>query len=113
MSDAVDMIEALGGELITYRPWGGVARQFKAIVEREPSRVASGPSGNYPVKELEILVPRDEIHGVLTVQKGKDCVSFKRSLGDAQEEEFKVTKIVAEDSGLAGGGGMFRLMVQA
>lgn len=113
MSDAVDMIAALGGELVTYRPWNGTERQFEAIVERQPSQVAGSQAGSYPVNTLEVTFPRDAIDGVLTVQPRKDRIRFKKNLGDSQETEFVVNKIVREDVGIGGMGGMFTVEVQA
>lgn len=113
MSDAVNMVAALGGELVTYIPYGGTSTQFKAIVERRPSQIAGSPAGSYPVNTLEVTIPMDATNGVLTVQPRKDCLRFKKNLGDSQETEFSVQKIMDEDTGLAGSGGMFRVLVQA
>lgn len=113
MSDATIMIAALGGELVTYRPWNGTEQQFLAIVERQPSQIAAGPAGSYPVNVLEVTFPIDATDGVLTVQPRKDRMQFKKSLIDSQETEFVVQKIVKEDVGLAGSGGMVTVQVQA
>lgn len=113
MSDAVDMVASLGGELVTYIPYGGTARQFLAIVERRPSQIAGSPAGSYPVNTMEVTIPMDATDGVLTVQLRKDAMRFKKNLGDSQETEFSVQKIMEEDAGLAASGGMFRVMVQA
>lgn len=113
MSDVVSMIAALGGELVTYIPYGGTARTFEAMVERQPSQVAASPAGSYPVNALEVTFPMDTVDGVLTVQPRKDRIRFKKNLGDAQETEFVVQKIVREDIGIAGSGGMFTVQVQA
>lgn len=114
MSDAVDMVAACGGELVTYQPYGGTAKTFKAVVERRPTQVQSGPGGAYGVNTIEIWFPRDATNGVLTVQARKDKVSFKKSLSDAAVTEFTVNKVTEEDAGLTtGDGGMFRVEVQA
>ena len=113
MSDATDMIAALGGELVTYRPYGGTETTFEAIVERQPSQVASSPAGNYTVNVIEVTFPMHATEGVLTVQPRKDRIQFKKNLGDRQETEFVVSKIVREDIGIAGSGGMFTVEVQA
>lgn len=113
MSDAVDMVAALGGELVTYTPSGGVPKTFKAIVHRQPSQVAAGLGVAYAVNTLEIEFPRDATDGVLTVAVRKDKVSFKKALSDTDVMEFTVQKIVREDSGLvASDGGLFRVEVQ-
>ncbi len=114
MSDSVNLVAALGGELVTYQPYGGVTKTFKAIVERQPSQVENSPAGSYPVNTLEVFIPKDATNGVTAVQPRKDRMRFKKTLGDTQETDFTVQKIIQEDAGLvAGGGGMFRVLVQA
>lgn len=114
MSDAVDMVAALGGELVTYTPHGGVAKTFKAIVERRPSQVAQAGGFAYPANTLELLIPIDATDGMTVIQIRKDRVRFKKSLNDAQETEFSVNKIIQEDAGLiASDAGLFRVEVQA
>lgn len=112
-SDAVQLVAALGGELVTYRPYGGTEKTFDAIVERQPSQVAASPAGSYSVNMLEVTFPRDATDGVLTVQPGKDRMRFKKNLGDRQETEFRVQKIIREEVGIGGSGGMFTVEVQA
>ncbi len=114
MADAVDMVAALGGELVTYQPHNGTAKAFKAVVERRPTQVQNGPGGSYGVNTIELWFPRDATNGVLTVQPRKDTVRFKKSLSDADVTEFTVNKLIEEDAGLAASdGGMFRVEVQA
>lgn len=114
MSDSVDIVAACGGELVTYIPFGGVAKQFKAIVERQPSQVQQSGGGAYPVNTVAIMIPNDATNGVTAIQPRKDRVRFKKNLSDAQEMEFTVQKILHEDAGLiAGDGGMFRVEVKA
>ena len=113
MSDAVQIVAALGGELITYLPYGGTAKTFKALVERRPSQIAGTPAGSFPVNTMQITFPMDAADGVLTVQPGKDSVRFKRSLSDSDDREFVVNKVIQEDEGFVGTGGMFTVMVHA
>lgn len=113
MSDAVDMVADLGGELVTYTPYGGVAKQFKALVEREPSRVAALVGVTYPEQAMLVTFPRDATDGVLTVQKGKDRLACKRALSDSQDTQYTVAMVQDEDAGLmAGDGGMFTVLVK-
>ena len=112
MSDAVDIVAACGGEVITYLPQGGTARTFRALVERRPTQVESAGGFQYGAKTLELCIPKDAVNGVLAVQARKDRVRFKKNLGDAQESDFSVNTILQEDEGLAGSGGMFRVLVQ-
>lgn len=113
MSDAVTMIDYLGGELVTYLPHGGAARQFEAVVDRQPSQIAGTAAGSYPVNMLDVTFPMDATDGVLAVQPRKDRIRFRKNLGDSQETEFVVQKILREDIGIAGSGGMFTVQVQA
>lgn len=112
-NDAVQLVASLGGELVTYIPYGGTARTFEALVERQPSQVAASPAGSYPVNALEVTFPMDTADGVLAVQPRKDRIRFKKNVGDAQATEFVVQKIIREDIGIAGSGGMFTVQVQA
>lgn len=112
-NDAVQLVADLGGELVTYIPYGGTAKTFEAVVERQPSQVAASPAGSYPVNLLEVTFPMDATDGVLAVQPRKDRIQFKKNLGDAQATEFVVQKIIREDNGIAGSGGMFTVQVQA
>lgn len=114
MSDSVDMVAQLGGELVTYTPHDGVARTFKAIVERRPTQVQSAGGFHYGANTLELLIPRDATNGVTSIKERFDRVRFKKSLDDAQETDFSVNKVIQEDAGLlAFDGGMFRVLVQA
>lgn len=113
-NDSVDIIAQLGGELITYTPAGGVARTFKAIVERRPTQVQQTNGFPYGANTLELLIPKDATNGVTAIQERKDRVRFKKSLNDSQETDFTVNKLMQEDAGLlASDGGMFRVLVQA
>ena len=114
MSDAVDMVNQLGGELVTYQPYGGTAKTFKAVVERRPTQADSTGGFSYTVKTMELWIPNDATDGMTEIQAGEDRVRFKKNLGDAQESEFTVQKIIQEDVGmLQFDGGMFHVMVQA
>ena len=114
VSDSVEMVAQLGGELVTYTPYGERARTFKAIVERRPTQVQNAGGFQYGVNTLELLIPRDATNGVLSIKERFDRVRFKKSVDDAQETEFSVNKVMQEDAGLlAFDGGLFRVMVQA
>lgn len=113
-SDSVTLVAQLGGELVTYTPHGGVARVFRAIVERRPTQVQQTGGFSYGANTLELQIPRDATDGVLSIKERFDRVAFKKSLDDAAETIFIVTKILQEDAGLtASDGGMFHVLVQA
>ena len=115
MSDSVDIIIACDGELITYLPHGGVAKIFKALVERQTTpQVQQSAAGPYPVNQLEVLIPNDATNGVTNIRVRKDKILFKKHRGDSDATEFTVNKIIQEDAGMtAVFGGMFRVSVQA
>jgi hypothetical protein len=113
-SDSVNLIAQLGGETVTYTPSGGVATTFKAIVERRPSQVQSAGGMTYPSNTVELLIPNDVTNGVTSIKERLDHVAFKKSLDDAQNTTFVVTKVIREDVGLVSSdGGLFRVQVQA
>lgn len=115
MSDTVDMVAAMGTEavLATFIPYGGVPRQFKVLVDRQPPQVEILSGVSYPENSLSVLIPRDAVNGALTINKGKDKIKFKRHLSDSQETEFTVVMIETEDAGLVSSdGGMFVVVVK-
>lgn len=117
-SESVTLVEALGGEVVTYTPEGDEPITFKAIVNRRPPmvqpNVSSAGKFSYHANTIELQIPRDAQQGVLAVVEGHDKVSFKRQLDDEDETEFTVTKIVQEDAGMVpSDGGMFTILVQA
>ena len=114
MSDAVAMVAALGGEPVIYTPYGGVAKQFRAIIHRRPTQVQQAGGHAYGANTIEMEFPNDATDGMTTIQERKDTVDFKKSLDDAQVTKFTVNKLIHEDAGLvASDGGMFHVLVQA
>ena len=107
------MIAALGGEMITYLPAGGVPKTFLALIERQPSQVQQSQGGPYAVDTLEVYIARDATDGVTSIQPRKDKMTFKKNLSDADPSDFTVQKILQEDVGVtATDGGMFHVQVQ-
>lgn len=109
MSDSVDLVAACGGEVITYVPHNGTAKQFKAIVERRPLQPEQAGGYQYHLNTLEVTFPRDAVDGMLAVQEGKDRIMFKQHEQDQQTREYLVSTIVKEDSV---NGGMFTVLVE-
>lgn len=109
MSDSVELVAAVGGEVITYTPHGGAPKTFLAIVHRRPTQVQSG-GRPYTAKVIEMDIPRDATDGVLSVKEGHDTVRFKVNLSDAQDTLFTVAKVISQDAGLvATDGGLFHV----
>lgn len=114
MSDATEIVNQLGGEMVTYYQYGLSPIQFKAIVERRPTQVQNAGGFAYATNTVELLIPRDATNGVTFIRERLDRVKFKKSLDDAQETEFSVNKVIQEDAGMPPFfGGMFRVLVQA
>jgi hypothetical protein len=112
-NDAVQLVAALGGERITYRPFNGTAKQFKAIVEREPTRVSAFSGVAYPEQAMLVTFPKDATDGMTSIGKGKDRIACKRHVSDTQETEYTVVMVQDEDMGmLAGDGGMWTVLVK-
>jgi hypothetical protein len=101
------------GEWVTYYAYGGSLKTFKALVERKPSQVQSAGGYAYAANVLDVFLPRDAAAGVLAVRERMDKMRFKRNLSDAQDTEWTVTKVMGEDAGIAGLGGMYHIQVQA
>jgi hypothetical protein len=114
-SDTINLIRQLGGELITYTPFGGAAKSLWAIVERDRTAIESQlvNGAMYAVSMRHILVANDPNDGITSVIEHKDRVSFKKNLSDAAETVMTVQTILKQDAGLAGDTGGFLLMVQA
>lgn len=113
MSDAVNVVAALGGELVTYTPSGGVAKQFTAIVERTPSAPSVFGGASYPENAIVVTFPKDATNGVLTVHKGKDRITVKRHVSDSVETEYTVVMIEEEPAWSAGGiGDLWKVVVK-
>ena len=113
MADSVQLVAQLGGELVTYQPWNGTPKTFKAIVERRPTQLGIVSGVAFPENSLEVFIPNDATDGVTTITKGKDKITFKRNLSDSQETEFIVAAILQEDAGLvASDAGGFTVLVK-
>lgn len=111
----LNLIRQLNGETVIYTPFGGVAKSFLALVERDrPSHQAQQTSGRmFGVNTRTVLIAKDEAGGMLSIQERKDKIRFKKDLSDAAPTDFTVTVILREDEGLAGSGGAFYLQVEA
>lgn len=114
MSDSVEIVAQLGGELVTYTPYGGAAKTFKAIVERRPTQVDGTGGFPFGANTLEVFIPKDTTDGMTAIQPRKDRMRFKKHLSDADATDFTVTLVMQEDAGLvASDGGGFRVLVQS
>lgn len=100
--------------MVTYHPFGGVPKTFRAIVDRLPAPIQSAGQFQYALNTLAVTFPRDATDGMASVQPRKDRVSFKRNLSDADVTMFSIQKILQEDAGITpADGGMFVVEVTA
>ena len=114
MSESVEIVLGLGGEVVTYHPFGGVPKTFRAIIDRVPAPIQDGGTFQYALNTLSVTFPRDATNGMASVQPRKDRISFKRNLSDADVTMFAVQKILQEDAGMTpADGGMFVVQVTA
>jgi hypothetical protein len=113
-SDAVNLIQALSKETVSYTPQGGAAKTIPAVIER-PTIQVQAPGGQAgPANTLTLIIANDATDGVTSIKERFDTVSFKRNLDDSAVTAFVVDKIVAQDNGLdANDGGLWRLEVRA
>lgn len=114
-SDSVNLVAALGGELVTYTPHGGAAKTFKAIVERgENGQPVEPGSRPYTKRMRRLLIPNDATDGVTAIKEGHDTVSAKFNLNDAAATNFTVMKLLGHDAGIVStDGGLFTVECHA
>lgn len=105
-SESVNLVAQLGGETVTYAPHGGVAKTFKAIVDRGlPGQEVQGGVRQYTRKVRRLSIPNDADDGVTSIKEGHDTVSCKFNLDDAAATTFTVAKLIGHDAGLVSGDG--------
>ena len=88
-------------EDVVYTPAGGQAKTIKAIVERKRLMPASPDSGRVLLGTLEVMIARDAVLGVLTINKGQnpDQVFVPEVVGGPQVNFF-VADILKQDEGM-------------
>ena len=97
-TDMVAMVNGLlDGETITYTPSGGTPRSIPASVRRdEPLEEGVGGA---PVRRYQVTVANDATQGVSAPAIGKDTMSLKVHVADANPATFRLTRILFEDPG--------------
>jgi hypothetical protein len=108
---AVALLQALGGELITYTTPGHSPKDVWALIERVPLSVES--SGRATFRVYSLYLANDETDGITSVKERFDTVSFKERLSDTAETTFLVQQVLEQDSGMPGcDNGIFKLEVK-
>ena len=88
-------------ETVIYTPAGGQAKSIKAIVERRRILPANEDSNRVLVGTLEMMIARDPVLGILSVNKGQnpDQVLVPEVVGGVAVTYF-VADILAMDEGM-------------
>lgn len=92
-------------EEIVYTPSGGSPKTVNALVVRKQIEADEQDQGHVLENQCEVFVAADASAGVLSVQKGKDILSFPEQPGGAPISWFVVDVMNKDD-------GMWRLLVQ-
>ena len=99
-TDMVAMVNGLlDGETITYTPSGGTPRSIPASVRREEPLEEGIGGGGAPVRRYQVTVANDATQGVSAPAIGKDTMSLKVHVADANPATFRLTRILFEDPG--------------
>jgi len=109
-SQALEILEALGGECVRYVPKYGGARTITALVE-PMRRIDDLGRQQFLTKTFDVWIVKDECEGVLEIAENADALAVKLRPSDPDETLLKITKILPErDIGVPGDGvGMWHL----
>jgi hypothetical protein len=92
-------------EEITYTPFGGPPVSINAVIARKQIEADEQDQGHVLENQCEVYLANRAASGVLSVQKGKDTLSFPEQPGGSPVSWFVVDVINKDD-------GMWRLLVQ-
>lgn len=101
-SQALEILEALGGETVRYIPRSGSPRTITALID--PIR-RTDELGNqtFLTKTYEVWIVKDPKEGVASVVANADGIAMKLEPTSNQETLLKITKIYPErDAGVPG-----------
>ena len=110
MSQALEILKALGGEQVLYTPKRGTAKTITALVD-PLRRVDALGNQLFLTKTYEVWLSKHPEEGMPTVTVNIDTIRFKDQQCDTAEIVLKITKIYPErDAGIPGDGvGMWHL----
>ncbi len=86
------------GEVLLYRPHGGVAHDVHANVARHPLTLNEAGLKHSQQLVFEIVISRDPTLGVTSINKGLDKIDVPRARG-ATAETMRVQEVLAEGLG--------------
>ncbi len=92
-------------EAVTYKPSGGSPKTINALVVRKQIEADEQDQGHVLENQCEVYLANHAVSGVVSVQKGKDVLSFPEQPGGTSIDWF-VVDVVSKDDG------MWRLLVQ-
>lgn len=103
-SQAYEELSVLGGELVTYIPYGKSGKTVLAVID--PIR-RTDQMGNqtFLTKTYEVWIVRSATEGVASVKAQFDLIKLRIEPGDDVETSLRVTKIYPDrDRGTPGDG---------
>jgi hypothetical protein len=95
-SQAYEILESLGGDLVRYTPRLGGPRTIMALVEPMRKTDELGGRQSFLTKTYDVWIVRDATEGMATVSVNVDQLALKLLPGDTQETVLKITKILPE-----------------
>lgn len=110
MSQALEILQALGGEPVLYTPKLGRAKTITALVD--PMRRTDNLGNQvFLTKTYEVWLSKHPDEGMPAVAVNVDTIKLKLEACDSQQTTLKITKIYPErDHGIPGDGvGMWHL----
>jgi len=104
MSQALEQLQALGGEQGTYTPSGKAGRSVLALVD-PVRRIDALGNQSFLTKTYDLWIVKSASEGVASVKAGYDTFALKLQASDAEETVLRITKIHPErDQGVPGDG---------
>lgn len=104
MSQALQMLTALGAEPITYTPHGQSGKTLTALVERRPVRVNAVGTKEFLTNTVELWIVNSPSEGVTEIKERFDAVTLVPNLAAAAEQTLQVSRILEQDEGVPGDG---------
>lgn len=101
-SQALEILESLGGEPVRYIPKLGGPKLITALVDPMRRTDELGKQ-NFLTKTYEVWIVKDAREGIESVAPNADAIALKLNPTDTQETLLKITKIYPErDHGMPG-----------
>ncbi len=102
MSQALEQLQSLGGELGTYTPSSGAAKRILGLVD-PVRRTDTLGNQTFLSKTYDVWIVKSATEGVESVKAGFDTFAIKLNANDATETPLRITKVHPErDGGIPG-----------